>query len=56
MIPNRFCRRVVDQKRERARGPLQEYGDSGKGLPAYEKHLAETWQELDTLAAQGEEG
>jgi hypothetical protein len=50
--PDAIVRAIVERKRSQARGVLEDFAEEGKGLPGFEKHLAQTWQELEALAAE----
>jgi hypothetical protein len=50
-----IVRQLVTERRERARGFLEDVVDGDKGLPPFERHVEETWQELDTLATGTDE-
>jgi hypothetical protein len=50
--PDAIVRAIVEKKRSQARGALDDFAEDGKGLPTFEKHLAQTWQELEALAAE----
>jgi hypothetical protein len=48
-------RRVVEERRRTARGPLHDLMEDGrKGLPPYEEHLEATWRELEAKAAEAQ--
>jgi hypothetical protein len=45
-------RRVVEERRRTARGPLDDLMEDGrKGLPPYAEHLEATWRELEAKVA-----
>jgi hypothetical protein len=50
-----IVRRVVTERRQRAHGPLDDLLDNDKGLPPFDRHLADTWRELEALASAPEE-
>ncbi len=49
-----IVRKIVLTRRSRARGPLDNYADDGKGLPPFDKHMRDTWDELEALAKEAE--
>jgi hypothetical protein len=49
--PEAIVRQVVLNRRGTARGPMDDFVEDGKGLPPFERHMAETWQELEALAS-----
>jgi hypothetical protein len=53
--PEEVVRQVVERRRRQARGPLDDLGDDGKGLPPFNRQMQETWQELEALANEAEE-
>jgi hypothetical protein len=51
-----IVRQIVARRREQAHGGiLDDLRDQGKGLPPFEQHVAETWQELEARAAEADE-
>jgi hypothetical protein len=50
--PERIVRAIVTQRRKDAPGVFDGLLEDGKGLPPYEQHLQEVWQELDAAAAE----
>jgi hypothetical protein len=53
--PDAIVRAVVLGKRSQARGLLDNLADHDRGLPPFDKHLAQTWQELEARAAETDE-
>jgi hypothetical protein len=53
--PDEIVRQVVRERRERAPGVLDGLLDDGKGLPPLERHVAETWRELEARAQEPDE-
>jgi hypothetical protein len=53
--PDAIVRAIVVGRRSQARGALDDFVEDGKGLPPFEKHLAQTWQELEARAAEVED-
>jgi hypothetical protein len=51
--PETIVRQAVNQERQHARSPLDDWAEDNKGLPGYEEHLARKWAELETRAADG---
>jgi hypothetical protein len=48
-----IVRQIVVRRREQAHGGiLDDLRDEGKGLPPFERHMEETWQELEARAAE----
>jgi hypothetical protein len=47
---DRIVRRKVEEERKAARGTLSDLLEQGSGLPAFEEHLARTWDALEGLA------
>lgn len=54
--PERVVREVVEKRRSRAHGPLDGLFDDGKGLPPFDKHMEDTWRELEALASAADDG
>jgi hypothetical protein len=54
--PGVIVRQVVEARRRPARGLLDDVLDGDKGLPPFERHLEQTWAELEGQAgvAEGE--
>jgi hypothetical protein len=50
-----IVRRVVEERRQQAHGPLDDFLDDGKGLPRFGQHVEEVWQELEARAAEPDE-
>jgi hypothetical protein len=50
-----IVRRIVNTRRQHAHGPLDDLLDDGKGLPPFERHMEDTWRELEALANEPEE-
>ncbi len=50
--PEEIVRGVVEQRRRGGRGELDDLVESGKDLPPFEQHMADTWRELETLASE----
>jgi hypothetical protein len=48
--PEEIIRRIVEQRRKEARGALEDLLEDGKGLPTFNRQMADTWQELEALA------
>jgi hypothetical protein len=53
--PEEIVRQVVERRRKQARGPLDDLIDNDKAIPPFERHMAETWQELEALASKPDE-
>jgi hypothetical protein len=51
--PETIVRHDVNRERQQARGVLEDFAESDRGLPAYEVHLARKWAELEANAAGG---
>jgi len=51
-----IVRQIVKGRRQQEPGLLDEIQEDGKGLPPFERHMADTWQELEALANETEEG
>jgi hypothetical protein len=49
-----IVRGIVLTRRGRARGPLDDFAEDGKGLPSFDKHMRDTWSELEALAKEVE--
>jgi hypothetical protein len=49
-----IVRQVVTGRRQRARGPLDDFCENDKGLPPFERHMEETCRELRARAAEEE--
>jgi len=49
-----IVRGIVLTRRGRARGSLDDFAESGKGLPPFDNHMRDTWSELETLAKEVE--
>jgi hypothetical protein len=49
-----IVRGVVVTRRDRARGPLHDFAEDGKGLPPFDEHIRDTWSELEALAHEVE--
>jgi hypothetical protein len=49
-----IVRGIVLTRRGRARGPLDDLVEINKGLPTFEKHMRDTWDELEGLANEVE--
>src|SRR5262245_4160830 len=49
-----IVREIVLTLRGRARGPLDDFVEDGKGLPSFDKHMRDTWSELEALAKEVE--
>jgi hypothetical protein len=45
---------IVSTRRQRAHGPLDDLIDDGKGLPPLDKHIRDTWDELEELAKEAD--
>jgi hypothetical protein len=45
---------IVSTRRRRAQGPLDDLLDDGKGLPPLDKHIRDTWDELEALAKEAD--
>ena len=45
---------IVSTRRRRAHGPLDDLLDDGKGLPPINKHIRDTWDELEALAKEAD--
>jgi hypothetical protein len=55
--PEELVREIVSARRNRARGPLDDILDDGKGLPRFANHMEDTWRELEELAnGAGDDG
>ena len=50
-----IVRRIVKDRRDRTPGTLDDFINEGKNLPPFDRHLAEVWQELETLASETSE-
>jgi hypothetical protein len=48
--PETIVRLAVNRERQQARGPLDDFAEDRKGLPAYDDHLAKKWAELESKA------
>ena len=48
-------RKIVEQRRQQAHGPLDDFLDSNKDLPPFERHMEEVRKELETLANEPDE-
>jgi hypothetical protein len=46
--------KVVERRRSRERGPLDDMLDEGKKLPPFDRQVQEVWQELEALANEPE--
>jgi hypothetical protein len=53
--PQEIVRRLVVRRRREAHDPLDDVLDEDKGLPPFNRHVANTWLELQALAAPPEE-
>jgi hypothetical protein len=49
-----IVRGIVLTRRGRARGRLDDFVDDDKGLPPFDKHIRDTWSELEALAKEVE--
>jgi hypothetical protein len=49
-----IVRMIVLARRSRARGPLEDFAEEGKGLPPFDKHVRDIWDELEALAKETE--
>ena len=49
-----IVRGIVLTRRGRARGPLDDLVEINKGLPTFEKHMRDTWDELEEMATEAE--
>jgi hypothetical protein len=47
-----IVRQVVAGRRQRARGPVDDFCENDKGLPPFERHMEDTWRELQARAAE----
>lgn len=54
--PEEIVRRVVEQRRKQARDPFDNATEVIQGLPDFEEQIADTWQELEGLAAEPDDG
>jgi hypothetical protein len=45
-----IVRQVVQRRRKQAHSWLDDVLDDGKNLPPFDRHMADTWQELESLA------
>jgi hypothetical protein len=45
--------KIVEQRRRQAHGPLDDFLDSNKDLPPFERHMEEVRKELEALAPNG---
>src|SRR5262249_52967900 len=52
--PEGIVQAIVKKKRNEAHGTLDALMDDGKGLPAFDKHVQETWRELEALVNEPE--
>jgi hypothetical protein len=50
-----IVRRLVADRRENAPDPLDDMRVTHKGLPPFERHVKETWRELEARAAETDE-
>lgn len=48
-------RKIVEQRRRQAHGPLDDFLDSDKKLPPFERHMEEVRKELEELANEPDE-
>jgi len=53
--PEAIVRGVVDRLRGQAQDPTDDLLDASMGLPPYEKHFRQVFEELETLASQSDE-
>ena len=53
--PDEIVRKIVEQRRRQAHGPLGDILDSDKNLPPFERHMEEVRKELETLANEPDE-
>ncbi len=52
--PGEIVRQIVTERRRQAHSPLDDLLDDGKGLPPFDRHMEETWRELEASAADAE--
>jgi hypothetical protein len=50
-----IVREVVSARRQHAHNPLNDLMDNGRGLPPFERHMEDTWRELEALANEPDE-
>ena len=53
--PDEIVRKIVEQRRQQAHGRLDDFLDSDKNLPPFERHMEEVRKELKTLANEPDE-
>jgi hypothetical protein len=53
--PEEMVRKIVEQRRRQAHGPLDDFLDRDKNLPPFERHMEEVRKELETLANEPDE-
>jgi hypothetical protein len=53
--PDEIVRKIVEQRRRRAHGPLDDLLDSDKNLPPFERHMEEVRKELEELANESDD-
>jgi hypothetical protein len=49
--PEKIVRQTVEQRPSQVRTKLEDLLDEGNDLPPFERHLADTWRELEELAS-----
>jgi hypothetical protein len=49
--PEKIVREIVTQRRKDTPGVFDGMLEDGKGLPPFDRHMEETWQELEAVAA-----
>jgi hypothetical protein len=52
--PDEIVRRIVMERRAQTRGPLDDLIEDGKGLPPLDRHIRETWSELEARSQESE--
>jgi hypothetical protein len=53
--PDEIVRKIVEQRRRQAHGPLDDFLDSDKNLPPFEHHMEEVRKELEAMANEPDE-
>src|SRR5262245_7195188 len=53
--PDEIVRKIVEQRHRQAHGPLDDFLDSDKNLPSFERHIEEVRKELEELANEPDE-
>jgi hypothetical protein len=53
--PEQIVRLIVEGRRSKARGPVDDCAEYGKGLPPFDRHMEEVRKELEALANEPEE-